>query len=445
MLLATENSGMTAEPTSFKREMLATLPSLRAFAVSLTGKHDKADDLVQDTVMKAWAKQSSFEMGTNIKAWLFTILRNEFYSQMRKRGREVQDTDGAFTERMSVHPSQYGVLDMAVAAIGHAFEYGRPTTGPILWDGDSRDATIGFDVAPGLSRAALEGEARRVATVHAAVSRVLDAVRSHLGHGSGAARGHQVDAAGTGLHELRAGLGLPPLVLDPELTSVAQSWAEQMAATGVLDHPPDVAAGIDDSRWLELGDNIGKGSTFEIAWQALVETAGVGPGSRVLVLAAAGGVGHLAVQIAKALGAHVLGTARAEKHAFLASLGVDEPVDYTTGPLAGRLRDVDVVFDLLGPDAAADAVPTLRDGGVLVTAASGSGLAPLHDAAEGRVEVFGTLVEPDRLGMESLAALVEEGRLRPHVAETFPLADAARAHERGETGRTQGKLVLVVG
>jgi RNA polymerase sigma-70 factor (ECF subfamily) len=101
------------ETPSFKREMLATLPSLRAFAVSLSGRHDKADDLVQDTVMKAWAKQDSFQMGTNIKAWLFTILRNEFYSQMRKRGREVQDSDGAFTERLSVHPSQYGVLDMA--------------------------------------------------------------------------------------------------------------------------------------------------------------------------------------------------------------------------------------------------------------------------------------------------------------------------------------------
>lgn len=103
---------MSAEGTSFKREMLATLPSLRAFAVSLTGKHDKADDLVQDTVMKAWAKQSSFQMGTNIKAWLFTILRNEFYSQMRKRGREVQDSDGVFTERLSVHPSQYGSMDL---------------------------------------------------------------------------------------------------------------------------------------------------------------------------------------------------------------------------------------------------------------------------------------------------------------------------------------------
>ena len=102
-----------AEAPSFKRDLLGTLPSLRAFAFSLSGRHDKADDLVQDTIMKAWAKQESFELGTNIKAWLFTILRNEFYSQMRKRGREVQDTDGAFTERLSVHPSQYGVLDMA--------------------------------------------------------------------------------------------------------------------------------------------------------------------------------------------------------------------------------------------------------------------------------------------------------------------------------------------
>jgi RNA polymerase sigma-70 factor (ECF subfamily) len=101
------------EAPNFKREMLATLPSLRAFAVSLSGRHDKADDLVQDTVMKAWAKQDSFELGTNIKAWLFTILRNEFYSQMRKRGREVQDSDGLFTERMAVHPSQYGSMDMA--------------------------------------------------------------------------------------------------------------------------------------------------------------------------------------------------------------------------------------------------------------------------------------------------------------------------------------------
>ncbi|MGN6548446.1 MAG: RNA polymerase sigma factor [Pararhizobium sp.] len=103
---------MESETNRFKRELLSTLPSLRAFAMSLTGRHDKADDLVQDTIMKAWAKQSGFELGTNMKAWLFTILRNEFYSQMRKRGREVQDTDGVFSGNLAVHPGQYGSLDL---------------------------------------------------------------------------------------------------------------------------------------------------------------------------------------------------------------------------------------------------------------------------------------------------------------------------------------------
>jgi RNA polymerase sigma-70 factor (ECF subfamily) len=106
------SGGMTSEESSFKREMLAALPSLRAFAMSLIGRHDRADDLVQDTIMKAWAKQDHFEMGTNMKAWLFTILRNELYSQMRKRGREVQDSDGYFTESLAQHPAQYGSLDL---------------------------------------------------------------------------------------------------------------------------------------------------------------------------------------------------------------------------------------------------------------------------------------------------------------------------------------------
>jgi NADPH:quinone reductase-like Zn-dependent oxidoreductase len=178
------------------------------------------------------------------------------------------------------------------------------------------------------------------------------------------------------------------------------------------------------------------------AWQALAETAAVGPKTRVLILAAAGGVGHLAVQIAKARGAYVIGTARADKHAFLTSLGVDEAVDYTTGPLAGRLAAVDVVFDLVGGEAAADAVATLRDGGTFVTVTGAAD--EVREQAGGRVRLESVLVEPDRLGLEALAELVTEGLLRPHVSATFPLADAARAHEAIETGRTQGKLVLTV-
>ncbi len=96
----------------FKRDLLACLASLRAFAITLSGKSDHADDLVQDTILKAWDKQDSFELGTNMKAWLFTILRNEFYTQMRKRGREVQDADGAIIGNLAVHPAQYGKLDL---------------------------------------------------------------------------------------------------------------------------------------------------------------------------------------------------------------------------------------------------------------------------------------------------------------------------------------------
>ena len=97
---------------SFKRDLIAQLPAMRAFAVSLCGRPDVADDLVQDALMNAWSKQASFQPGTNIKAWLFTIVRNLFYSRMRKRGREIQDTDGLFTERLSVPPAQIGNLDM---------------------------------------------------------------------------------------------------------------------------------------------------------------------------------------------------------------------------------------------------------------------------------------------------------------------------------------------
>lgn len=104
---------MTQDVPTFKQAMLAALPSLRAFALSLSGRPDRADDLVQETVMKAWAKQDDFRLGTNMQAWLVTILRNSYYTQMRKRGREVQDSEGTFTSRLSVAPSHDGVMDMA--------------------------------------------------------------------------------------------------------------------------------------------------------------------------------------------------------------------------------------------------------------------------------------------------------------------------------------------
>src|SRR4051812_37974288 len=107
------------------------------------------------------------------------------------------------------------------------------------------------------------------------------------------------------------------------------------------------------------------------AWQALVGTAALKPGDRVLIQAAAGGVGHLAVQIAKARGAYVIGTAPAEKHDFLRSIGVDEPVDYTAAPLPEAVSDVDVVVELVSEDDTGllSSLATLGEGGTLVVIA----------------------------------------------------------------------------
>jgi NADPH:quinone reductase-like Zn-dependent oxidoreductase len=177
------------------------------------------------------------------------------------------------------------------------------------------------------------------------------------------------------------------------------------------------------------------------AWQALVDPAHIGEGTRVLIHAAAGGVGHLAMQIAKASGAYVVGTARAAHHEWLKALGADELIDYTTQPT--DQADVDVILDLVGGDVGLKSLPSLRDGGLIINIPSGSDLVALQDAAGDRVRVTGLLVEPDRVGMEALAQLAGDGLLKVKLAKTFPLAEAGAAHallERGDAGG--GKLVL---
>jgi len=103
---------MTPEPEPELREaLLAAVPSLRAFAISLSGQVDRADDLVQDTLLRALANLHRFEPGTNLNAWLFTILRNLFHSEYRKRRREVEDPDGSYAGRLKVQPEQGSHLD----------------------------------------------------------------------------------------------------------------------------------------------------------------------------------------------------------------------------------------------------------------------------------------------------------------------------------------------
>jgi NADPH:quinone reductase-like Zn-dependent oxidoreductase len=180
------------------------------------------------------------------------------------------------------------------------------------------------------------------------------------------------------------------------------------------------------------------------AWQALVDTAAVQPGDRVLIHAAGGGVGHIAVQIAKSRGAYVIGTARADDHAFLAELGIDEAIDYTREDVSSAVRDIDVVLDLVGGQTGLESLPVLRRDGLLISVPSRVDIAPLKEAAGDRVRVTGILVEPDRTGMEAIAQLAGDGKLRVRVARSFPLEEAAAAHELSENGRPRGKLVLTI-
>ncbi|MGW1124275.1 NADP-dependent oxidoreductase [Streptomyces sp. NPDC002526] len=180
------------------------------------------------------------------------------------------------------------------------------------------------------------------------------------------------------------------------------------------------------------------------AWQALVDTAGVRPGDRVLIHAAAGGVGHLAVQIAKARGAYVIGTAGAAKHELLRSLGADELIDYRTRDFAETVRDVDVVVDGIGGPSWARSLRTLRPGGTLVSLLPPDDAFPAEEAEAVGVRAVFMLVEPDHAGLRAVASLVEDGHLRVIVDEVFPLEEAAKAHAHGETGRTTGKIVLSV-
>lgn len=103
---------MTQSDDDLQKLLIAAVPNLRAFANSLCGDPTRADDLVQDTLVKAWTNLSSFEKGSNLKAWLFTILRNTYFSDLRKLRREVEDADGVMAERMSVLPEQHGHMDL---------------------------------------------------------------------------------------------------------------------------------------------------------------------------------------------------------------------------------------------------------------------------------------------------------------------------------------------
>lgn len=176
------------------------------------------------------------------------------------------------------------------------------------------------------------------------------------------------------------------------------------------------------------------------AWQAF-DLAGLSAGQTVLIHAAAGGVGSMAVQIAKARGAHVIGTASARNADFVKSLGADEVIDYTTAKFEDIVQDADMVFDLIGGDTQARSFGVLRSGGWLVSVVNPP--SPEESEKHG-VRSAMLAVQPNAAQLQAMTALVEAGKVKTFVETVLPLSDARQAHELSQQGRTRGKIVLQV-
>ena len=177
------------------------------------------------------------------------------------------------------------------------------------------------------------------------------------------------------------------------------------------------------------------------AWQGLFDYGHLEEGQKVLIHAAAGGVGSFAVQLAKWKGAYVIGTSSEENIDFLFDLGADEALDYKTVKFEDRLKDVDLVFDLIGGDTQQRSLKIIKKGGRLITT-----VQPKYQeeakANDIHMEVFMTQSLPEEL--EQLGNLIDSGKIKPVVTRTFPLKDAAEAQKEIEKGHTRGKMVLTV-
>jgi NADPH:quinone reductase-like Zn-dependent oxidoreductase len=177
------------------------------------------------------------------------------------------------------------------------------------------------------------------------------------------------------------------------------------------------------------------------ALQALFEVAQLRAGQKVLIHAAAGGVGNFAVQLAKARGAYVIGTASSKNHTFLSDLGVDKAVDYQKTSFEETVREVDVVLDTVGGETQERSFKVLKPGGILVSLVQ----PPSQELAKKygvRALFYGGHASASDL--DEIAKLIDDGKVKTVVETVLPLADARRAHELSETGHTRGKIVLKV-
>lgn len=177
------------------------------------------------------------------------------------------------------------------------------------------------------------------------------------------------------------------------------------------------------------------------AWQALFDIARLEAGQKVLIHAAAGGVGHFAVQFAAWRNAHTICTASARHHDFLNDIGAHEIIDYTKTPFEAVAKDVDVVLDTMSGDTRQRSWTVLKKGGILVTTLPPS---PDQEAEKYGVRAAAMLVHPNSNQLAEIAELIDSERVHPSLQEVLPLMQADRAQKISRTGHTRGKIVLSV-
>jgi NADPH:quinone reductase-like Zn-dependent oxidoreductase len=178
------------------------------------------------------------------------------------------------------------------------------------------------------------------------------------------------------------------------------------------------------------------------AWQAMFVVANLGSGQQILITGASGGVGSMAVQLAKAKGAFVIGTASGKNEQFVRDLGADEFIDYTKQNFEKIVKDVDVVFDTVGGDTQDKAFQTLKKGGFLVSSAH---TPSAEKAREFGIESAWFFCQQSAEQLTQINQLIDEGKLKVYIETILPLTEVKKAHQLSQSGRTRGKIVLQIG
>lgn len=176
------------------------------------------------------------------------------------------------------------------------------------------------------------------------------------------------------------------------------------------------------------------------AWQALFDEAGLSAGQRLLVTNSSGGVGSLAVQFAKAVGAHVTAVASCRNEAYVRALGADAFIDYTAQPFEEAARDMDVVLDTMGGDTFQRAFKCLKTDGFMVTVVA----FPTDEADRYGVRVKRTFTVPNAANLSAITKLVEAGKVVAHIDTVLPLDAVRQALSLSQAGRTRGKIVIAM-